>query len=111
MQSLPTQNIQTASCKVRTIRRQAEWCALLSEYAASNLSQKAFCESHQLSMSRFYQWKKKLSTGSSDQNNFVDISAQVQETPFGTVQSSAMPSSYQVELELGFGIILRVRSA
>jgi len=93
--------------KVRAIRRKKDWQRLLTEYAASELSQKAFCELHQLSMSSFYQWKKKLAN-ETNETNFIDISHQFQAEPVVQIKSEKAP--YQVELELGFGIILRVRS-
>ena len=95
--------------KVRRFRRKAEWQSLLSEYASSELSQKGFCELHQLSMSSFYQWKKKLSIEPVGDTDFIDISAQVHDDSLNLVEP-AKPSGYQIELELGFGIILRVRS-
>jgi len=109
MQSLPIKNNRTKSRKLRTIRRETEWQSLLSEYAASNLSQKAFCESHQLSMSSFYQWKKRLSSGEPNETNFIDISDQVRGHSFEQENPEQTPA-YQIELELGFGIVLRVRS-
>lgn len=111
MQSLPMKDIQTKARKLRTIRREAEWQALLSEYAASNLSQKAFCDSHQLSMSSFYQWKKRLSSDTPNETSFIDISHQVRgDSSFEQEKPEPAPA-YQIELELGFGIVLRVRSA
>ena len=110
MQSLPTKNIQTNPRKLRTIRREAEWQALLSEYAASNLSQKAFCDSHQLSMSSFYQWNKRLSSDAPKETNFIDISHQVRGNSSFEQEKPEQTPVYQIELELGFGIVLRVRS-
>jgi len=95
--------------KVRTIRRKKDWEVLLAEYKVSALSQKAFCQRHQLSMSSFYQWKKKLSIEPVGDPDFIDISTQLHDDSLNLVEP-AKPSGYQIELELGFGIILRVRS-
>lgn len=97
---------QSTTHSLRRIRRREEWRALLSDYDSSDLSQKAFCELHQLSMSSFYQWKKKL-TVELPSDNFIDITPQPDEN-FGE-PSAQSSSAYQVELELGNGIILRVR--
>jgi len=91
----------------RRIRRRDEWQALLTKYAFSGLSQKAFCQLHQLSTSSFYQWKKKLSNDLPAATDFIDISPQ----SVNNADYSSSSSSYQVELELGNGMFLRVRSA
>lgn len=104
----PTKTIRPTH-NPRRIRRREEWRALFSEYEASNLSQKAFCERHQLSMSSFYQWKKRLSSDAPNETNFIDISHQFQGDSFEPEKPEPTPA-YQIELELGFGIVLRVRS-
>jgi putative transposase len=95
----------------RRIRRRDEWQTLLSEYKSGDLSQKAFCKLHQLSMSSFYQWKKKLTNDLPADDNFIDISQKPVNNSSHSSPLSDLSSSYQVELELGNGIFLRVRSA
>ena len=87
----------------RRIRRQAnEWSALILEQADSGLSQRAFCASKGVSVSSFGAARRRLGTTRPGARieDFVAI-------PMGRVTAS----DWEVELDLGDGVVLRVRRA
>jgi transposase-like protein len=84
----------------RRKRSRADWEQLMTRYEASEVSQRAFCTQHGLAYSSFCYWRKQLRTAVS-----AGVPALV-ELPMG--DSSAMPS-WRVELDLGRGVVLRLR--
>ena len=92
---------------VRYRRRTAnEWQELVSQFERSGQSRKAFCSSQGLSLSTFDLWRRKLQgtparREESGESMFVEV-AQVE---------PARSLSWDVELELGDGVVLRVRSS
>ena len=90
---------------VRSRRRTAsEWRELLSQFERGGQSRTAFCSSQGLSLSTFDLWRRKLRGTSvqrerSSESMFVEV-AQVEPT---------RSLSWDVELELGAGVVLRVR--
>jgi putative transposase len=86
--------------RARRVRRdRAQWQRLIEEQAASGLTQQAFCTRRRVAYATFCTWKRRLGD---------DINAQ----PPGFVEvdldEAPMPG-WDVELELGEGIVLRVR--
>ncbi|MCF1456847.1 MAG: hypothetical protein LPH21_04550 [Shewanella sp.] len=92
--------------KPRVVRSKAQWQSLLNDYQQSTMTQQAFCAQRGIAVSSFSKWQNRLST-QPDQPLFVDL---------GTIPESdndnTCPGSpdWQVELELGKGIFLRVRT-
>ena len=92
---------------VRYHRRTAnEWQELVSQFERGGQSRKAFCSSQGLSLSTFDLWRRKLRgtparREESGESMFVEV-AQVEPT---------RSLSWDVELELGGGMVLRVRSS
>ena len=92
---------------VRYRRRTAnEWQQLVSQFERSGQSRRAFCSSQGLSLSTFDLWRRKLRgtparREESGESMFVEV-AQVEPT---------RSLSWDVELELGGGVVLRVRSS
>ena len=83
-----------------------EWQELVSQFERSGQSRKAFCSSQGLSLSTFDLWKRKLRgtparREEDGESMFVEV-AQVEPT---------RSLSWDVELELGGGVVLRVRSS
>jgi putative transposase len=90
--------------KSRIKRSTEQWQALVDQYEASGLTQKAFCKQHGIAVSGLNKWRKRLSN--SVQADFVDITHQLSEA--GS-QSGAQPDRrWQVELQLGQGLVLRI---
>lgn len=83
----------------KRIRRSVEqWQTILDRQAASHLSAKAFCDTHQLSYAVFCRWRKRLA--SSDQAPLVELTDLVQ---------APRRQQWDIELELGDGMTLRLR--
>lgn len=88
----------------RTYRRESEWRALVSEFEASGLPAKDFCAKHKIATSGLYAWKKKFESASDEGDcAFIELT-----TP--TNEASEESGRWDVELELGSGIVLRVRT-
>ena len=95
--------------KNRVMRTEGQWQALLDEFNTSGLTRSAFCKQHGIATSSLYRWQKVL-TGPSPAAGFIDITEPVvQAAP--TLPVPGNDSHWQVELELGAGVILRVRAA
>lgn len=83
--------------------------ALLIEYPHSGLSKANFCKKHKISTSTFYKWQKDFSKQQSVAE-FVDITDKVISKKAVAVASASSGELWQVELDLGSGIVLRVRT-
>jgi|SRR5690606_9142497 len=81
----------------------AQWQAWLHEFAVSGLSQSEFCRRKGLTLSAFYNWRKKLGQIPEPQTPgepFVEIKPPTM---------AAFPPGWDLELELGHGRVLRLR--
>ena len=90
---------------ILTRRTAEQWRSLIGEQAESGLSQRAFCKRKRLSLSTFTLWKRRLSEAevlasaqSEDQATWIDL---------GQLASSR--SGWDIELDLGEGVCLRLR--
>lgn len=90
--------------QVQRRRSQAQWQRVMSAQAASGLSQQAYCRRHGIAYSSFCRWKRKLSeaTGS------ASVPAPAAFVELEPVAPAASPR-WDVELELGEGVYLRLR--
>ncbi len=82
------------SGQAAVVRSPAEWRALMADYEASGLTQVKFCQSRGVSRKTFQSWRRRL--GLTGTTPFVEL------TP-------PLVGSWDVELELGDGMVLRVR--
>lgn len=92
-------------------RNKAEWQRLIEEQAASDLTQKAFCERLDIAPATFGYWKRKLRAEAPSRSeepaealrvsldDWIELAAPV----------SARPSGWHIELDLGGGLCLRLR--
>ena len=89
---------------IRGIRRNAsEWTAIMADYARSGLSQRVFCEQSELSIKSFARWRRRLRTTVVEQPEFVAVRAE------STEEVDVTRTSWDMELELGDGMTLRIR--
>ena len=81
-------------------RSRTEWAQLLADYEAGALTQRAFCGQHGLPYSGFCYWRRQLREP-----------AEVQPPTLIELPVSPTPASpaWRVEIDLGGGLILRVR--
>jgi hypothetical protein len=86
-------------------RSREEWERLMVEYDAGELSQRAFCVQHGLAYSSFGYWRKRLRgalpAGTRSMPALVELSA--------VPRLAVEPAPWRIELELGAGMVLRVR--
>ena len=95
-----------------TRRSEAQWRDLINNFAHSDLTQEGYCQQHKISPSGFYAWRKRFESESpkmpnSAQEAFVDITPQL--TPKSAIEGSEN-ASWNVELELGTGYVLRIKT-
>ena len=88
-----------------TVRRSAqEWRAIVSRYERSGQTRKQFCAAEQLAPSTFSLWRSKLRRSAS--GSAANGSARFVEL----ADSPPAPSPvWEAELDLGDGVVLRVR--
>lgn len=83
-------------------RGESEWRAILSAFAGSGLSQKAFCEREGLAVSTFQYWKRRLAK---DEAAAPDSGPAV--IDLGALDDR--PAGWEVEIALGDGVSLTLR--
>ena len=93
--------MEDSARRLRTRRSAAEWRAIMVRYEASGLSGEGFCEAEGIGKSAFWRWRwrRRLADGDAGGGTkamFVELAA-------------GPASPWDVELELGAGVVLRVR--
>ncbi len=91
----------------RVMRSQGEWKALLEAFNNSGLTKAAFCKQHRIATSSLYRWQSIFSQHAGD-TDFIDVTESLSITPAPTAPERDNP--WQVELALGDGIVLRLRT-
>lgn len=83
-------------------RSRADWEALMARYEISDLTQREFCAQQGLAYSSFCYWRKRLRTPEA-----------VEECEPALIELPSLPSSklrsWRIELDLGQGVVLRMR--
>lgn len=82
----------------RVRRSREEWQRLVEEQARSGQSQRRFCEARGISVGTLQHWKRKLA-GESAPAPWLDL---------GTLAQGAA-EGWEIELDLGQGVCLRLR--
>lgn len=84
----------------KIFRSAHQWREILDRFASSGLTQEQFCAREGLALSTFYSWRAKLSTASALPRlaDFVEV------TP------TCSSSSFDIELALPGGVVLRMRT-
>ena len=91
-----------------TRRTRAQWSTLIAQYRGGAMTQKAFCSTHGLAISSFskaLRVARETSTDVERSPTFVPL------LPDSARQHVEPSSAWDVELTLGAGIVLRIRSA
>jgi len=86
-----------------TRKNRAEWVELMAAYEASDLSQREFCENHDVAYSTFGYWRKRLRS--------PVVSLKPASEPLLELSPLTLNDTrdWRVELNLGSGVMLRVR--
>lgn len=88
----------------RIRRTRDQWQQLISNQQQSNLSQAAFCARQNISLASFSNWKRKLHNDSSRTDtipSWIELPA----------LSSVSTSGWDMELDLGHGVCLRLKAS
>ena len=99
---------KAARTGVGTRRSRAQWSTLIAQYRESALTQKAFCNTHGLAISSF---GKALREAREDRANTERSAAFVPMLVDSAAHDVGPSSTWDVELTLGAGIVLRIRGA
>ena len=91
--------------QTKSRRSRDDWRQLITEYEAGQLTQRQFCEYHQLAYSTFCYWRKRLSAGAV-RTELAAVSVPLIELP---VLPTPGQSDWRLELELGQGVVLRLK--
>lgn len=92
----------------RIMRSRIQWKALLEEFNTGELTKAAFCKKHRIATSSLYRWQQILSQGTGD-TDFIDVTEPLSITPAPPVHER--DNNWQIELALGTGIVLKIRTA
>jgi transposase-like protein len=99
-----TSPIVSRKRKTRVNRSKEQWQMLVNQYEASGLTQQAFCKQHGIATSGLNKWRKRFSN--SLETEFVDITDQLSEV--GSHENHHCDNRWEVELQLGQGLVLRI---
>ena len=94
--------------KSRTQRTRVQKRSLVEQFHTSGLTKTAFCKQRGIATSCLDRWQKTFAA-ESPSDAFIDITAPVKAAAAAQPQTQDTPH-WQVELELGAGVILRVRA-
>ena len=88
-------------------RSAGEWQELIARFERSGQTRKTFCGAEKLAPSTFDLWRGKVreqqrTVGNEEEAIFVELS--------GAQETTACSTSWEVELDLGAGVVLRVRT-
>lgn len=95
--------------KKRVMRSRNQWKALLQEFNSSGLSKVAYCKQHGIAISSLNRWHRIL-VAQSEGTDFIDVTAPLTIAPATPTPTSENDKAWQVELSLGAGIVLRLRT-
>ena len=84
----------------RTRRTAAEWRAIMARHEASGLTCEAFCAAEDIGRSAFWRWRRRLAAEDAQAGNGGPVFVEL---------SGADAASWDAELDLGGGVVLRVR--
>jgi hypothetical protein len=94
-----------------TRRSKAQWQELITNFKHSDLTLEAYCQQHRIAPSGFYSWRKRFESELTPEkltDALIDITQ-----PLKT-QATAMDTdkkTWQIELELSTGCVLRIKTA
>lgn len=99
----------------RAARDREEWRRLVAIYEAGDDGPGEFCRKHGLGSNRFYHWRRRFREETAGTGTDTDSTGPLIELPGLPVRPSSSPSrspscrDWRVELELGGGLVLRLR--
>ena len=90
------------------------WRGLLAQFVVSGLTVTAFCEREAVSAASFYRWRSQLGVGSEEATGVSAVPAVVRNksrfVDLGALSAAdALPSGFELRLDLGGGLMLQLR--
>ncbi|WP_420820256.1 IS66 family insertion sequence element accessory protein TnpA [Seongchinamella sediminis] len=82
---------------------------MLDDFHRSGLTKVAFCQQHGVATSSLNRWQRVLEKP--EGGDFVDVTAPLSRAPAAPASGCDPDNAWQVELALGNGIVLRIRTA
>lgn len=86
----------------RVRRSESEWRQLIAELERSGQSQAVFCRSRGVALGSLGNWRRRLRAAMPNGADFVELMPAIDKGP---------GPGWEVELELGTGMVLRLRGA
>lgn len=83
-------------------RSRTEWEHLMASYEAGSQTQREFCSEHGIAYSSFCYWRKRLHRAATNESTLPTLI----ELPGLTEEDAPV---WRIELDLGAGIVLRIR--
>ncbi len=110
----PLSSTEQARTKKRTFRSRSQWQAIVNDFHDSGLSQITFCKQRGIPVSSLSRWQRIFAQQTevvAGQADFVDVTEPLALVPPASVTRDTDNTDWQVELVLGKGIVLRLRTA
>ena len=98
-------SVTTAAERKR--RTRSEWSQIMTEYEASGLTQRRFCDERGVAYSSFCNWRKRLIQQNVSSSPLIELPMDLSMAK--TPHSMTSTPDWRVELELGDGIVIRIR--
>ncbi len=97
--------------RARSGRTRAEWEALIARYERSGLPRKRFCAEASVPVSSLDYWRRKLRQEGRQAAPATPAATAKAKPGFIELPSIAAGGGWDVELELGGGVVLRLRQS
>lgn len=95
-------NISTRAIR-RTRRSEEQWRAVMVQFERSGLGAEAFCAREGIAASTFWNWRSRLQRDGS-------VKSTESASPFIELMSDSGAQAFDIELDLGRGVVLRMRA-
>lgn len=103
-------NASNSNTRKKRIRRTAEeWRALISGFTDSGMTLERYCQSHGVSLSGFYTWRKRFESEYSSPSTKPSFIELVPPESAYRPQDASDAVRWRLELELGDDMRLRIR--
>lgn len=94
-----------------TYRSVEDWRQLIKLFDESHLTQTEFCKQHNIASSGLYKWRSRFADESpSPSAAFINITDNIQRVSRSAAEISDHSIPWDVELDLGHGRVLRLRT-
>jgi len=106
---------RTGGTRRRARHTAAQWRKLIERFDRSGQTRGNFCAAHGLALSTFDLWRRKLGEAQAPADEahpeslFVELTNATE--PAGLSRTAVGAGAWEVELELGAGVVLRLRRA